>query len=147
MLDLIRKMIHYRNSLAEDEDFDEDKIREFEREYDSILVIAQNEYENNPPSKYNRDGYNLFLRLRDYKISQLHFLHNRYISPENSLCERLARVFKRKQKQMMVFRSQNGLNDLCNCLSTIYSNLYKGNNLFNSIFNVFNLSRIILANA
>lgn len=147
MLDLIRKMIHYRNSLGENEDFDEDKIQEFEREYDSILVIAEKEYENNPPSKYNREGYNLFLRLKDYKTSQLHFLHNRNISPENSLCERLARVFKRKQKQMMVFRSQNGLNNLCNCLSAIYSNLYKDNNLFNSIVNVFNFHRMNLANA
>ena len=138
MLDLIRKMIHHRNSLAENEDFDEDKILAFEREYDSILVIAEKEYENNPPSKYNRDGYNLFLRLRDYRFSQLHFLYNRNISPENSLCERLARVFKRKQKQMMVFRSQNGLNNLCNCLSAIYTILYKGNNLFKSIINIFN---------
>ena len=145
MLELIREMIHYRNSLADNEDFDEDKVLEFESKYDSILAIAEKEYEMCIPSKYNRDGYNLFLRLRDYKTSQLFFLHNRKISPDNSLCERLARIFKRKQKQMMVFRSQNSLDNICECLSTIYTNLYKGNNLFNSIMNIFSNTAHILA--
>ena len=138
MLEWIRSAIHYRNSLGDNDDFDQAKIVEFENKFDEILAIAEKEYEKEPPSKYNREGYNLFRRLRDYKESQLYFLHHRNIAPENSLCERLARVFKRKQKQMTVFRSKSGLNNLCDCLSVIYTNLYKGNNLYNSFVNVFN---------
>lgn len=144
MLDWIRNAIHYRNSLGDNDDFDQNKILELEQEYDEILSIAEKEYEENKPSKYNRDGYNLFRRLRDYKDSQLYFLHHRRIATENSLCERLARVFKRKQKQMTVFRSNSGLNNLCDCLSVIYTDLYKGNNnLFDSFINIFNSSPIL----
>ena len=76
MLDWIRNAIHYRNSLGDNDDFDQNKISELENEYDKILAIAENEYEENKPSKYNREGYNLFRRLRDYKESQLYFLHH-----------------------------------------------------------------------
>ena len=143
MLDWIRNAIHYRNSLDDNDDFDQDKIIELENKYNEILSIGEKEYEDNKPSKYNREGYNLFRRLRDYKESQLYFLHHRRIPPENSLCERLARVFKRKQNQMTVFRSKSGLNNLCDCFSVIYTNLYKGNNLFDCFINIFNNSPIL----
>ena len=47
--------------------------------YDKILDTAQEEYENDPPGEYYRDGYDLFLRLREYKESELLFLHDKRV--------------------------------------------------------------------
>ena len=43
------------------------KVKELESRYDEILNKAAEEYEYEPPSKYYKDGYNLYLRLRKYK--------------------------------------------------------------------------------
>jgi len=40
------------------------------------------------------------VRLREFKESELLFLHDKRVPANNSLCERLARVYKRKQKQV-----------------------------------------------
>ena len=42
-----------------------------ESRYDKILDKADEEYEANPPGKYYREGYNLAVRLREYKESEL----------------------------------------------------------------------------
>lgn len=52
--------------------------------------------------------------------SELWFLHDRRVPSNNSLCERLARVYKRKQKQAMALRSQENLGYICDSLSTVY---------------------------
>lgn len=120
MLDLIRRMTHYKNSLCGG-DPDPGTVAALEKEYDEILGIAQKEYEYEPPSDYYREGYNLFLRLREYKESELLFLHDRRVPANNSICERLARVYKRKQKQAMVFRSDTGFGNVCDCLGVIHN--------------------------
>ena len=117
---LVREMLHYRNGLGDDEDLDAQKVGEFEERYDKILEKAEEEYENSPPSDYYRDGYNLYMRLVKYKQNEFLFLHDKRIPSNNSLCERLARVYKRKQKQVMVMRSFENLKSLCNSMSVIY---------------------------
>ena len=62
-----------------------------------MLFIAY--YEDNPTGTYNRESYKMYNRLRKYKESELLFLHNMRVSDNNDLCERLARLYKRKQKQ------------------------------------------------
>lgn len=121
MHELIREMLHYRNGLEEDEELDPGNVSELEGRYDKILKQVQEEYEDIPPSKCYREGYNLFKRLKEYKESELLFLHDKRVPSNNSLCERRARVFKRKQKQMMVFRSQKNLGYLCDSLSIVHS--------------------------
>ena len=102
MLDLVREMVHWRNSLdADDPPRPEEMAEAMEAlaaRYDTILELAAAEYAESPPTKYYRDGYNLFCRLRDFKESELRFLEHLEVDPDNSLCERLARVFKRKQR-------------------------------------------------
>lgn len=120
MHELIREMLHYRNSLDEEEELNPRIVEEYERRYDTILDKAQEEYDYEPPSDYYRDGYKLSVRLRKYKESELLFLHDKRVPANNSLCERLARVFKRKQKQAMAFRSQENLNYVCDSLSVVY---------------------------
>lgn len=119
MHDLIREMLHYRNGLGEEEGLDPGIVAGYEGRYDAVLNKAQEEYEYEPPSAYYKEGYNLFLRLRNYKESELLFLHDKRVPANNSLCERLARVFKRKQKQAMAFRSQENLNYVCDGLSVV----------------------------
>ena len=45
----------------------DEKIAEFEAGYDAIVQTAAKEYENEPPSDYYKDGYNLYLRMAAYR--------------------------------------------------------------------------------
>lgn len=140
MHELFQEMLHYRNGLGEKE-LDASVVEDFESRYDRILDKAQEEYEYEPPGKYYREGYNLFVRLRKYKESELLFLHDKQVPANNSLCERLARVFKRKQKQALVFRSQNNLEYICDSLSTVYLLRTKGLNVYQEIADIFERKR------
>lgn len=135
---LVREMLHYRNSLAEDEELDMQRVAELEKEYDKILETAREEYEYEPPSDYYREGYNLYRRLLEYKTNELLFLHDKRVPSNNSLCERLARVYKRKQKQVMTLRSYDNFSYLCDSLSVVY--LLRGQvaNLYDKVSNIFN---------
>ena len=121
MRKLIQEMIHCRNLYPPESLPEEEVVREFEKRYDDILEKAREEYEDVPPSKYYMDGYNLFIRLRDYKHNHLLFLYNPLVPTTNNISERLLRGFKRKQKQVMSFRSDDGIVYFCDCLSMLNS--------------------------
>ncbi len=142
MLGLMREMLHYRNSLGEGE-LDEAVVQKFEGRYDAILDIGDQEYLDTPPSDYYREGYNLCGRLREYKESELLFLHDKNVPANNSLCERLARVFKRKQKQAMVFRCPDNLTWLCDSLSIVYCLRQKGCDTYAEISKIYSRKRTI----
>lgn len=138
---LIQKMLHYRNSLGPDDELDKKKVAALEKQYDKILELAKNEYLDNPPSDYYREGYNLYKRLVKYKESELLFLHDKSVPPNNSLAERLARVFKRKQKQMMVFRSNDNFEYVCDSLGILYTLKFEDGNLYNKVTDIFDRKR------
>lgn len=138
---LLQEMLHYRNGLGEDEEPDPAIVADFESRYDKVLDKAQEEYEYEPPSEYYREGYNLFVRLREYKKSELLFLHDKRVPANNSLCERLARVFKRKQKQAMVLRSQDNLKNICDSLSTVYLLRSGTANVYQEVADIFERKR------
>lgn len=81
MLALIQEMIHENNLTPEG--MEEKKITEFEAKYDAIVRTATKEYEDTPPSDYYRDGYNLYLRMVEYKHNHLLFLSNPLVAPDN----------------------------------------------------------------
>ena len=137
MRSLINEMISYRNGLGE-APLDPEIVKEYERRYDSILKLASREYKKRPPGKYYREGYNLYLRLEKYKESELRFLHDKSVPTNNSLAERIARVFKRKQKQVMVFRSDDGLFYLCDVLGTIHRLKAQDQNVYEKVTDIFN---------
>lgn len=141
MLDLFRKMLHYRNSLSENECLSPSMVSEFEAEYDRILETAQKEYADEPPGDYYREGYNLFLRLRKYKENELLFLHDKRVPANNSLCERLARVYKRKQKQAVTLRSQENLCYICDSLSIVYLLRSNEENVYQKIAEIYGRER------
>ena len=138
MRKLIQEMIHYVNTLADDEKADPDKVKDFECKYLQILKTAETEYEYEPPSKYYMDGYNLYLRLFKFKDSHLLFLHDERVPTTNNLCERLLRIFKRKQKQVMTFRSLESVEYLCVSMSIINQLRTNNQNLFSSTTSIFN---------
>lgn len=137
MHDLLKRMLDYRRNLG-DVPPDPITVKVFEDEYDEILLLAKKEYEDEPPSDYYREGYNLYRRLVEYKDSELLFLHDKNVPPDNSLAERLARVFKRKQKQMMVFRSDKNFMYICDGLSVLKSMRNGEENAYIEVSNIFN---------
>lgn len=90
MLSLYRAMLHYRNGLPDGAQTDPQVVSRFEKEDDSILEKAEEEYTDEPPNDHYREGYNLFLRLRKYKENELLFLHDTRVHANNFLCKRLA---------------------------------------------------------
>lgn len=140
---LLQEMIHYRNGLSEENPKPEpDKVKEFENRYSEIIQLANDEYEYEPPNDYYKDGYNLYKRMDEYKNSHLLFLHDMKIPTNNNLCERKARVFKRKQRQVMAFRSFDSMDYLCNSLSIIEMLITKEVNLFKSVATIFNKEKM-----
>ncbi len=137
MLELIREMIH-ENNLASADGIPDEKIAEFEARYDTIVQTATEEYEDTPPSDYYRDGYNLYLRMIEYKHNHLLFLSNPLVEPDNNLCERKARVLKGKFNQAVSLRSFEHLTYFCECLSVL-DHFATGNtdNLYQSVKGIF----------
>lgn len=141
MLELIREMIH-ENNMAPAEGIADEKIAGFEARYDSIVQTAAKEYEDSPPSDYYRDGYNLYLRMVEYKHNHLLFLSNPLVAPDNNLCERKARVLKGKINQAVSLRSFRHLEYFCECLSVIdHLATDDRNNLYQSIKEIFKRPR------
>ena len=103
--------------------------------------MGEQEYLDTPPTDYYRDGYNLCKRLKEFKESELLFLHDRRVPSNNSLAERLARIFKRKQKQMMVFRSMNNFEYTCDSLGILYTIKFEDTNLYDRVTDIFNRKR------
>lgn len=132
MLELVREMIHYRNHTP-NKDPDPEEVGALLSKYDEVLKLAMSEYEYEPPSKYYKEGYNLYKRMEKYKDSHLLFLHDFNVPATNNLSERKGRVFKRKQTQVMAFRSFDSLIYLCNSMSVIDLMQSEENNLFKGI--------------
>jgi hypothetical protein len=116
---------------------DPKRTKELLNEYDSIIELAGKEYANGIPKKYFRDGYNLYKRMRDKKEDYVRFLHNMEVCPQNNLCERRARVVKRKGHAVITFRSDDGLIWYCNGQSVLESAKAAGMNLYDYVSKVF----------
>jgi len=137
MRGLIQEMTHYRNSLDSDEPLDPKRVREFEDRYQEILALAYEEYTYEPPSNYYKDGYNLCKRLDEYADSHLLFLHDKNVPATNNLAERLLRIWKRKQRQVMTFRGFESIDCLCESMGIIDLLRNQEENLYQSVSSVF----------
>ena len=116
-------------------------MEEFEERYDKILEKGGKEYEEEPPNDYYREGYNLYLRLVKYKESELLFLHDKNVPAGNTLAERLARQYKRKQKQATVMRSRENFACICDSLSVINTCRRGEENFYQKVINIFERPR------
>ena len=144
MRELVREMIHFRKHLdpkdkRNPDEIDPGRVAGFESRYDEILALAREEYGYELPSKYYKKGYNLYARMEKYKAAHLLFLHDRNVPYSNSRCERLLRVYKRKQHQVMAFRSFGSLGKLCNALGRIATLREQGKSLCESVAAIFDM--------
>ena len=95
MLELIQERIHDRKQSGED-GIGEEKAAEFESRMTRCWKEREKEYQDDPPTKYYPDGYNLYQLLLKSRESHLLFLHDPLMPPDSNLCERKARVLKKK---------------------------------------------------
>jgi len=130
MLEHVRAMVHLRNSLPPGGGPGPAEAAAMEARYDEILALAEEEYAESPPTKYYRDGYNLFRRMRDYREHHLLFLRDPRVEPDNSLCERKARLFKRRQHAAIAFRSLEGLGYVCDGIAAVDNMRAAGKDVF-----------------
>ena len=137
MRSLIQEMIHYRNSLKSGEPCDSGVVEDYEKRYSEILKKAKDEYEYIPASDYYKDGYNLYLRMEKYRKNHLLFLHDMRVPPTNNEAERLLRIYKRKQRQAMSFRSFDSIDYLCQCMSMLVMMRKKEENIFDKVSQIF----------
>ena len=136
MRGLIQEMIHHVNETGNH--IDKEILTAFDHRYDEILELARAEFEYEPPGKYNREGYNLFLRLKTDKEDYLLFLYDRRVPPHNNEAERNGRVYKRKQHQVMAFRSFETFVAFCNGLTALSILKNSGKDLFRELSEIFN---------
>lgn len=138
MLEWIKEAIHYRNSLGEGEAADAEKVRELAERYGKILEKAKDEYEYEPPDEHFRDGYNLYKRMSEDREDYLLFLYDTAIPPTNNAAENAARKYKRKNAQVMCFRSEEGRDYFCDGLSIMETMKAKGEKLYEGVTERFN---------
>lgn len=116
------------------------KVKALMDEYDSIIRLAGQEYEETPPKPYFRDGFNLYKRMRDQKQDYVRFLQDIAVCPQNNVCERNARIVKRKGHQVITFRSKQGVEFFCDLLSVLQTCKAKGENMVDKATQVFGLT-------
>lgn len=134
MYETVHKMMHYVN----DQDVcDEKEIQAIIKEYDINLEIAELNYKEHPPSKYYREGYNLYKRMKVFRDNHILFLEKEGVPYDNNLSERLARVIKRKVKQMTTFRSFGSFADTCTSLGVLETIRLEGGNLLKKVEQIF----------
>ena len=137
MYQLLREMIHYRNSLDEGNEVDNGQVETYEKRYREILARAKQEYEDEPASNYYREGFNLYLKMEKYMENHLLFLHDLRVPATNNAAERKLRPIKRKQAQATTFRSFQSIESLCASLGMLELIKWEEGNLFNRVSEIF----------
>lgn len=103
-----------------------------------ILQTAKEEYENEPASKYFREGYNTYKRMEKEPENYVLFLRDPSVPPTNNVAERAGRRYKRKAHQVISFRSQEGSERFCDGLTIMESIRAQRGNLFEELTERFN---------
>ncbi len=107
--------------------------------YDEILTLAGKEYYDTPLSKYYRKGYNLFIKLRDYKEDVLFFLRHTNVDFTNNKAERGCRKPKRHQAVSGTFRGNTNHSgeEYCDAMGVLQTMRAEGGNLYEKVKAVF----------
>ena len=121
---------------------DEKQIRKKKKRYEEIIRTGLKEYAEHPPNDYYMDGFNLLMRMREYKDSTLYFLDHPQVDYTNNISESLCRKIKRKIRAVTTFRSDESLSCYCDGLSIIETARCQDYNIFTRICEIFNQPRI-----
>ena len=142
LLTWISRSVGYWNRVNDGvEVFNESKSDKYIKELREILDLAKKEYGETPPSKYNKEGYNLFKRMDEEMDDYVLFLRDPSVAPTNNDAERAGRKVKRKVHQVMSFRSMDGLEHFCDGLTILESMRFDGENLFEGVARRFDQER------
>ena len=98
--DLLNSMNNKRKRLIEKgkEEFDQEELNRFERKYEEIMLLANEEYEEDKDEKYLGNERTVIMRLLDYKNEYFLWIYNFDVPFTNNLSERGLRGVKSKQK-------------------------------------------------
>ena len=118
---------------------DPETVQQMITDFMDIVAYGMKEYEDRPPDKYYKDGFNLCKRLAEKPEDYYLCLLDPRVEPSNNVCERLARVWKRKARQVMAFRSDKGVSYYCAGMSIIQSLKNQEVNLFDELTLRFNM--------
>lgn len=118
-------------------EFTKEEIALIEKEYDDILIIAE-EQNKEIESMYWKDKANTLLkRFKKYKDSVLFYIHDFSIPYDNNFIERALRMIKGKTKVSGGFRSEEGAIRFGNIMSVIKTAKLRGLNPFNCIKEIY----------
>ena len=148
MYDLIFRMNNTRKIAIEYGlmKFSDNKIKEYNKEYDDILKLAKKENKKIKSSYYKSKKANpLYNRLLKYKQNHLYFIEDFNIPFDDNLSERDLRIFKNKTKISGGFRSILVAQDFANALSVIKTSIKRNINPYDTIKSIFN-SEVLFAN-
>ena len=127
-------------------EFPNDKIEEYEKEYDDILELAKEENKKIKSSYYRtKKAKPLYNRLVKYKENHLYFIKDFNVPFDDNLSERDLRIFKTKTKISGGFRSIEAAQDYANVLSIIKTSIKRKVNPYDSINAIFN-NEVLFAN-
>jgi len=133
MRELLQEMIHYRNMQEDGAAPNLTEAEKYKRRWLDILEIARREYDYEPPSKYYREGFNLYRRLDEYMDYHFTFLEDYSVPATNNFAERSLRPVKRKQQAAVTFRSFEGLEYYCDAMTVIGTLRLQKKNLYSGI--------------
>lgn len=134
----ITEAIDYRDRTIRDSgEYDQNEVEHLLKRYDEIIDLGVKEYEEVPPNRYYKDGFNLIKRMKEDKEDYILFLRDIAVEPTNNRSERLARQYKRKNHQVMTFRSDTGNEYYCDSLTYFQNVKSTGGNLYESVISVF----------
>lgn len=137
LMSAILKKAIKENNLNDNLNLTQEEINVFNNLYDVTIKVAEKEYKENPPNKYNREGYNLYKRLSKTRDNLLLFLTDKNIPPTNNFSERSLRKIKRKLKQMTTFRSMKSFEYYCDALTLLSTWSEQNKNIFEVTKNIF----------
>ena len=120
------------------DNLDNAKIKEYEKEYDEILILAKEENKNIKSTYYKEKANKLYNRLKKYKNNHLYFIKDFEVDFDNNTSEQDLRFFKIKTKISGGFRSMECAKYFVNGLSIIKTSIKRGINPYNAIQRVFN---------
>ena len=128
---------HWHTYKEQDEASWQRKSKKLIAQFLEIVESGMREYEYDPPTKYNKEGYNTCKRMKESPEEYILFLRDPSVPPTNNLAERYARKIKRKAHQVMSFRGDHGDEYCCDSLTIIENTRLKGLNLYKEISSRF----------
>ena len=122
---LLQEMIVFAKENRDRRKADDPQVRDFRKHYLEVLRLGEEEYRKFPPDNAFRDGFNLCSRMRKYMDDHLFFLSHPEVEWTNNISERRLRLFKRKQKNILLEHLQK-FDTRINALEILNNDVYIG---------------------